>query len=80
MPHPETDYRDFVRTKPPSSPPPMSPHWSEFAKKWARYRELTPQERLQLRSMLTAEHAVEDWTQWIGAAEWLLARRKVTTE
>lgn len=71
----EPDHREFVRRPKPKAPPPP-PHWQEFAASWHRFGELSTAEREGLQRMISEDHEIRDWTDWIPAAEWVLAKRR----
>lgn len=70
---PEPDYRDFVRARVASATAPM---WAEFEAGWADFGRLTGHEREALRGLISSDHSVRRWTDWVEIAEWLIAHRK----
>lgn len=72
---PEPDHRDFIRRRAPRADA-DPPYWAEFRAHWHRFGELTAEEREGLRRILSADHEIRDWTDWVAAGEWVLGRRR----
>lgn len=68
-------YRDYIRRR--RDPPIAAPHWQAFADNWARFHELSAEERDALRRMIVEEeHEIGHWSDWVPPAEWVLERRR----
>lgn len=69
---PEPDHRQHIQA--PRTPQPRKDHplFGEFAAKWVRFGELSPEQIAQLRGLIDEGAELRDWTEMIPIATWLI--------